>query len=158
MTIDSIDRAILSALQRNGRLSNVQLADQVGLSESACLRRVKLLEESKIIDRYVMLVNPTAVGKPSSVFVQLTLDGQQAEKLAAFESAVQNVPDIMECYLLSGDCDYLLQVRVQDNADYVRVHEKLTALPGVLRVQTSFALRTVRRTTEIPLEPTGEKA
>ncbi|PNU18870.1 AsnC family transcriptional regulator [Geothermobacter hydrogeniphilus] len=151
MDLDLIDHSILSALQRNGRLSNVQLAEQVGLSESACLRRVKLLEENGVIDRYVMLVNPAAVGKPSSVFVQVTLDGQQAEKLAAFEAAVQTVSEIMECYLLSGDCDYLLQVRVRDNADYVRVHEKLTALPGVLRVQTSFALRTVRRTTEIPL-------
>jgi len=155
MNIDPIDRAILSVLQRNGRLPNVQLAEQVGLSESACLRRVKLLEEEKVIDRYVMLVNPAAVGKPSSVFVQVTLEGQQAEKLAAFEDAVQNVVDVMECYLLSGDCDYLLQVRVRDNADYVRVHEILTALPGVLRVQTSFALRTVRRTTEISLESSG---
>jgi len=153
--VDAIDRSILAALQRNGRLSNVQLAEQVGLSESACLRRVRLLEEQGIIDRYVMLVNPVAVGKPSSVFVQVTLDGQQAEKLAAFEEAVRTVPDVMECYLLSGDCDYLLQVRVRDNADYVRVHERLTALPGVLRIQTSFALRTVVRTTEIPLDPPG---
>jgi DNA-binding Lrp family transcriptional regulator len=152
MNIDPIDRSILSALQRNGRLSNVQLADRVGLSESACLRRVKMLEESGTIDRYVMLVNPEAVGKSGTVFVRLTLEGQQADKLAEFEQGVRQVSEVMECYLISGDFDYLLRISVRDNVDYMRVHEKLTGLPGVLRVQSSFALRTVHSSTEIPLE------
>ena len=150
--IDDIDRSILNKLQKNGRLSNVQLAAEVGLSESACLRRVKLLEESGVIDRYVMLINQNSIGKPGNVFVRVTLDGQQREKLAAFESDISKVPEVMECYLMSGDFDYLLRVITRDNTDYVRVHNKLTSLPGVMRVQSSFALRTVLDKTEMSLD------
>ena len=150
--IDKIDRAILRVLQKDGRVPNVQLADQVGLSESACLRRVRLLEQSGIIDRYVMLINQAAVGKPGNVFVRVTLEGQQKEKLQQFEKTVAAVPEVMECYLMSGDFDYLLRVIIKDNLDYMRVHDKLTGLPGVLRVQSSFALRTVRKTTELALD------
>ena len=151
MDLDAIDHSILNKLQKNGRLSNVQLADEVGLSESACLRRVKILEESGIIDRYVMLINQSAIGKPGNVFVRVTLDGQQREKLAAFETEISRVSEVMECYLMSGDFDYLLRVISRDNEDYVRVHNKLTSLPGVMRVQSSFALRTVLDKTEMPL-------
>jgi len=150
--IDDIDRSILKKLQENGRLSNVQLAAAVGLSESACLRRVKLLEENGIIDRYVMLINQVAIGKPHNVFVRVTLDGQQREKLTAFEAEVSRVAEVMECYLMAGDFDYLLRVITRDNADYVRVHNKLTSLPGVMRVQSSFALKTVLENTEMPLD------
>ena len=150
--IDDIDRSILKKLQENGRLSNVQLAAAVGLSESACLRRVKLLEENGIIDRYVMLINQVAIGKPHNVFVRVTLDGQQREKLSAFEAEVSRVAEVMECYLMAGDFDYLLRVITRDNADYVRVHNKLTSLPGVMRVQSSFALKTVLENTKMPLD------
>ena len=150
--IDNIDRSILKKLQENGRLSNVQLAAAVGLSESACLRRVKLLEENGIIDRYVMLINQVAIGKPHNVFVRVTLDGQQREKLTAFEAEVSRVAEVMECYLMAGDFDYLLRVITRDNADYVRVHNKLTSLPGVMRVQSSFALKTVLENTKMPLD------
>ena len=150
--IDNIDRSILKKLQENGRLSNVQLAAAIGLSESACLRRVKLLEENGIIDRYVMLINQVAIGKPHNVFVRVTLDGQQREKLTAFEAEVSRVAEVMECYLMAGDFDYLLRVITRDNADYVRVHNKLTSLPGVMRVQSSFALKTVLENTEMPLD------
>ena len=149
---DKIDRTILKVLQKDGRLSNVQLANRVGLSESACLRRVRLLEQSGIIERYVMLVNQAAIGKPGNVFVRVTLEGQQKEKLQQFEKMVAAVPEVMECYLMSGDFDYLLRVIIKDNSDYMRVHDKLTDLPGVLRVQSSFALRTVRKTTELALD------
>lgn len=149
--VDKIDRAILTELQRDGRLSNVQLAELVGLSESACLRRVRMLEQSGIIDRYVMLVDQGAVGKPGNVFVRVTLDGQQREKLSSFEEAIGTVPEVMECYLMSGDVDYLLRVIVKDTDDYLRLHNKLTGLPGVLRVQSSFALRTVVSKTSLPL-------
>ena len=152
MLIDKIDRTILKLLQKDGRLSNVELADRVGLSESACLRRVRMLEQSGIIDRYVMLIDQAAIGKPGNVFVRVTLEGQQKEKLQEFEKAVVAVPEVMECYLMSGDFDYLLRVITKDNSDYVRVHEKLTGLPGVLRIQSSFALRTVRKTTELALD------
>jgi DNA-binding Lrp family transcriptional regulator len=150
--MDKIDRAILTALQKDGRVSNVTLAEQVGLSESACLRRVRLLERDGIIDRYVTLISQAAVGKPNNVFVRVTLDGQQRDKLASFETAVKKVPEVMDCYLMSGDFDYLLRVIVRDNADYVRIHNELTGLAGVLRVQSSFALRTVINKTELPLE------
>lgn len=149
---DRIDISILKKLQKNGRLSNVQLAEAVGLSESACLRRVKLLEESGIIDRYVMLINQIAIGKPDNVFVMVTLEGQQREKLSEFEAAVSKVPEVMECYLMAGEFDYLLRVITRDNVDYGRVHNKLTSLPGVMRVQSSFALKTVLERTEMPLE------
>ncbi len=152
MELDTIDHSILNKLQKNGRLSNVQLAAEVGLSESACLRRVKILEESGIIDRYVMLVSQTAIGKPDNVFVRVTLDGQQREKLADFEAEISRVSEVMECYLMSGDFDYLLRVITRDNTDYVRIHNKLTSLPGVMRVQSSFALRTVLDKTELPLD------
>lgn len=151
MKLDRIDCAILNRLQQNSRLTNVQLAELVGLSESACLRRVRSLEEGGVIDRYVMLVNRQVVGKPDNVFVRVTLDGQQSDKLASFESAVQAVPEIMECFLMSGDFDYLLKVAIRDNSDYVALHNRLTSLPGVLRVQSSFALRSVKQTTEILL-------
>jgi len=153
--IDEIDRSILNHLQKQGRLSNVQLAEAVGLSESACLRRVKILEESGVIDRYVMLINQGAIGKSGNVFVRVSLDGQQREKLAAFENEIANVSEVMECYLMSGDFDYLLRVITKDNNDYVRVHNKLTSLPGVMRVQSSFALRTVMKKTEVPLDARG---
>jgi len=152
MQLDAIDHSILNKLQKNGRLSNVQLAAEVGLSESACLRRVKILEESGIIDRYVMLISQAAIGKPDNVFVRVTLDGQQREKLAAFEAEISRVSEVMECYLMSGDFDYLLRVITRDNTDYVSIHNKLTSLPGVMRVQSSFALRTVLDKTEMPLD------
>ncbi|HEY5674159.1 MAG TPA: Lrp/AsnC family transcriptional regulator [Malonomonas sp.] len=150
---DAIDKRILSALQKDGRLSNVQLAEQVGLSESACLRRVRLLEKSGIIDRYVMLIDQTALGKPGTVFVRVTLEGQQQEKLQRFEQEIGKVKEVMECYLMSGDSDYLLRVIVRDNEDYLRIHNRLTSLPEVLRVQSSFALKKVVRKTEISLDP-----
>lgn len=150
--IDTIDHSILKKLQEDGRLSNVQLAAEIGLSESACLRRVKLLEDSGIIDRYVMLIDQAAIGKPDNVFVRVTLDGQQREKLAAFEAEISRVSEVMECYLMAGDFDYLMRVITRDNSDYVRVHNKLTSLPGVMRVQSTFALKSVLERTEMPLE------
>ncbi len=149
--LDQIDRAILIALQQDGRLANVKLAEQVGLSESACLRRVRAMEQAGVIQRYAALVNPAAIDKPNTVFVRVTLDGQQREKLAHFETEVCKVPEVMECYLMSGDFDYLLRVIVRDNTDYVRIHNQLTGLSGVLRVQSSFALKAVTNKTELPL-------
>ncbi|MDA3903877.1 MAG: Lrp/AsnC family transcriptional regulator [Desulfuromusa sp.] len=150
--IDAIDQRILSALQKDGRLTNVQLANLIGLSESACLRRVRLLEQNSIIDKYVMLINQAALGKPGNVFVRVTLEGQQKEKLQRFEQEIGQVKEVMECYLMSGDSDFLLRVIVRDNEDYMRIHNRLTGIPGVLRVQSSFALKTVLKKTELPLD------
>lgn len=151
-TIDRADRAILHELQQDGRLSNVALAGKVSLSESACLRRVKRLEEAGVIERYAMLVNQSQVGVPDNVFVEISLNRENQEDLSAFEAAVQRLPEVMECYLMSGDYDYLLRVVVANTADYERIHrEHLTRLPGVVRVRSSFALRTVTKTTEVPI-------
>jgi len=149
--LDKIDCAILTALQKNGRFSNVQLAAQVGLSESACLRRVRALEESGVIERYAMLVNQAAIGKPGNVFVRVSLEGQQKDKLSSFEQAIRNVAEVMECYLMSGDVDYQLRIIVRDAADYERLHNEITSLPGVMRIHSSFSLRTVLKKTEIPI-------
>ena len=150
-SLDAIDCAILTELQRDGRLTNVQLAARVGLSESACLRRVRALEESGVIERYAMLVNQAAVGRAGNVLVRVSLEGQQKEKLAGFEHAIRKVPEVMECYLMAGEVDYQLRIIVRNAADYERLHHELTSLPGVQRIHSSFALRTVLKKTEIPV-------
>jgi Lrp/AsnC family leucine-responsive transcriptional regulator len=152
MKLDRVDKSILTELQRDGRLSNRELAERAKLSESACLRRVRGLEEAGVIDRYAALVNQAKVGLPGNVFVSITLNRQEQAGLAAFEEAVRRVPEVMECYLMTGQQDYLLRVAVSDTADFERLHSQhLTRLPGVARVQSSFALRTVRKSSELPI-------
>ena len=152
VTIDRYDKSILEALQRDGRISNVQLANQVRLSESACLRRVRVLEESGYIDRYAALANQSKVGLPGNVFVHIGLHREEERELAAFEDTVRNIPEVMECYLMTGEFDYLLRVVVADMADFERLHrDSLTRLPGVARVNSSVAIRTVQKKTELPL-------
>jgi DNA-binding Lrp family transcriptional regulator len=152
MGLDKIDRAILRELQADGRLSNVELATRVNLSESACLRRVRLLEERGVVERFTLLVNPLAVGLGGTVFAEITLSSQKQVELDAFERAVRAVPEVMECYLITGEYDYLLRIVVRDTVDYERIHhEHLTKLPGVARVKSSFTLRTVAKKTDLPL-------
>ena len=152
MALDRYDKLILDALQRDGRISNKQLAQKVSLSESACLRRVRALEDAGLIDRYVALVSQNKAGLPGNVFVHIGLQREVEGDLAAFEQAVRDIPEVMECYLMSGEFDYLLRVVVSDMADFERIHKtELTRLPGVARVNSSFAIRTVRRKTELPL-------
>ena len=152
MNIDKFDRAILSALQNDGRISNVDLAGLVSLSESACLRRVRRLEEKGFIEKYTALLNQRQAGRAGNIFVHIALHREGQSELAAFEAAVQNLPEVMECYLMTGEFDYLLRVVVSDMADFERVHkESITRLPGVARVNSSVAIRTVRKTTELPL-------
>jgi DNA-binding Lrp family transcriptional regulator len=152
MKLDRTDRTILAELQRDGRLSNRELAERVHLSESACLRRIRALEEAGVVDRYAAMVNQSKVGLPGNVFVSITLNRQELTVLAAFEAAVKRVPEVMECYLMTGQQDYLLRVVVSDPSDFERLHsQQLTRLPGVARVQSSFALRTVRKSTELPI-------
>jgi DNA-binding Lrp family transcriptional regulator len=152
LPLDRYDRAILDQLQRDGRVSNVQLAQAVNLSESACLRRVRALEEAGFIDRYVALVSQTAAGLSGNVFVHIALHREEQSELAAFEAAVKSIPEVMECYLMTGEFDYLLRVVVSDMADFERLHnEALTRLPGVARVNSSVAIRTVQKKTQLPL-------
>ncbi|MCH8072492.1 MAG: Lrp/AsnC family transcriptional regulator [Proteobacteria bacterium] len=153
MTLDRFDNAILTELQRDGRISNVQLAGLVSLSESACLRRVRALEQAGLIERYVALLDQKEAGLPGTVFVHIALRREEQSELAAFEAAVQDIPEVMECYLMTGEFDYLLRVVIADMADFERLHsESLTRLPGVARVNSSVAIRTVRKTTELPLQ------
>ena len=150
--MDRLDRSILEALQTDGRMSNKQLANQVHLSESACLRRVRALEEEGMIERYVAMVNQAKAGMPGDVLVHIGLHREEQSELAAFEEAVRNIPEVMECYLMTGEFDYLLRVVVADMADFERIHkEELTRLPGVARVNSSVAIRTVLKRTAVPL-------
>ncbi len=152
MELDRIDRAILRTLQSDGRLSNVDLAEKVGLSPSACLRRVRMLEESGLISGYVMLLNAPMVGFPGVAFVQITLDQQNRQALDKFEQAVLELPEVLSCYLLAGQADYLLHIAFKDGPDLERIHaEALTHLPGVVRVQSTLTLRTVKNSVTLPL-------
>ena len=152
ISIDNRDRIILHAIQQNGRISNADLAERISLSESASLRRLKRLEDAGLIRDYVGLVDQSLAGYPDNVFVQITLASQQREDLAAFEQAIVELPEVMECYLMSGEADYLVRVIVRDARDYERIHSHyLTALPGVDRVHSGFALRTVVKRTELPV-------
>ena len=127
MKLDRYDRTLLQALQRDGRISNVELAALVNLSESACLRRVRALEAKGLIERYVALLNQAQAGLSGNVFVHIALNREEQSELAAFEEAVQALPEVMECYLMTGEFDYLLRVVVSDMADFERVHnESLT--------------------------------
>jgi DNA-binding Lrp family transcriptional regulator len=150
--MDRIDRALLHELQVDAKITNAALAQKVNLSESACLRRVRNLESAGLIRGYVCLVDQSSAGFPDNVFVQITLHSQQRSDLDAFEQAVMAIPEVMECYLMSGDADYILRVVVKDARDYERIHSRqLTQLPGVDRVHSSFALRTVVKKTEVPI-------
>jgi len=152
MALDRYDRLILEALQKDGRISNVHLSDLVNLSESACLRRVRSLEESGLIERYAALLSQRKVGLSGNVFVHIGLHREEESELAAFEDAVKNIPEVMECYLMTGEFDYLLRVVVSDMADFERLHRDfLTRLPGVARVNSSVTIRTVQKKTELPL-------
>jgi DNA-binding Lrp family transcriptional regulator len=152
MKLDRYDKLILEALQRDGRTSNVHLANLVSLSESACLRRVRALEDSGMIDRYAALLSQPKVGLSGNVFVHIGLHREEESELAAFEEAVRGIPEVMECYLMTGEFDYLLRVVVSDMADFERLHrDALTRLPGVARVNSSVAIRTVQKKTELPL-------
>ncbi len=150
--IDPIDRNILSILQEDARISNLDLARRVGLSPSPCLRRVRELERSGLVRRHVTLLDPQALGLGVSVFIQVRLDRQVERSLETFEAAVLIRPEVMECYLMTGDSDYLLRVVVPDVPAFERfLVEHLTRVPGVANLRSSFALKQVKYTTALPL-------
>jgi len=152
MTLDEIDRRILTALQRTGRMSNSELSEKVHLSPSACHRRVQRLESDGYIRGYVALLDARKMGVPTTVFVEITLQGQADEVLDAFEKAVARIPDVLECHLMAGSADYLLKVVAENTEDFARIHRQyLARLPGVGQMQSSFALRTVSNTTALPV-------
>ncbi|WP_133488971.1 Lrp/AsnC family transcriptional regulator [Aliiroseovarius marinus] len=152
MELDSVDRRILRALQRTGRISNAELSEKVNLSPSACHRRVQRLEAEGFIKDYVALLDARKMNCPTTVFVEITLSGQADEVLDAFEREVARVPDVLECHLMAGTADYILKVVAQDTEDFARIHRQyLARLPGVQGMQSSFALRTVFKTTALPV-------
>jgi len=144
--MDETDRKILRILRTDARIPNAHLAEQVGLSASACLRRLRILERSGVIRGYTVLLAEPAAAERVTVIVQITLDRQTDEHLARFEAAVRRCPEVRECHLMTGIADYLLHVEARDAADYERIHkEALSRMPGVARIQSSFAIRTVIR-------------
>ncbi|MFN7918393.1 MAG: Lrp/AsnC family transcriptional regulator [Vicinamibacterales bacterium] len=150
--LDEIDFSVLRHLQEHARISNVELADRVGLSPAPCLRRVQALERSGVIKKYVALLNPGAVAREVTVFVQISLDLQVGGRLDSFEQQIMQRPEVLECYLMTGDSDYLLRVVVPDVADYERfLKEALTRVEGVVGIKSSFALRQVKYSTALPL-------
>lgn len=152
MQLDPTDRRILTVLQKQGRMSNADLAERINLSPSACHRRVQRLEEDGIIRNYVAMLDPRKLGLPSTVFVEISLSGQSDEVLEPFEAAVQRIPNVQECHLMAGTADYILKLVVEDTDDFARIHRQyLTRLPGVTRMQSSFSLRTVFKTTALPV-------
>ncbi len=150
--IDPTDQRILAALQQDGRLSNVDLAERIGLSASPCLRRVRLLEEAKIIRGYHAVVDQVKAGLPVSVFVSVKLERQREADMKRFETAVRRFPEVLECYLMTGSRDYLLRVVARDLADYERfLKATLTRIEGVASIESSFALAQVKHTAVLPI-------
>ena len=150
--IDTIDRVILNILQKDGRIANVDLAKRAGLSPSPCARRVKNLEDSGIIARYAALIDQKAVGLPVNVFVNVTLERQVKDALQNFEAAILKRPEVMECYLMTGQADYFLRVVVADLDAYERfLVEHLTRIPGIANIKSSFALKQIAYRTELPI-------
>ncbi|MBM10066.1 MAG: ArsR family transcriptional regulator [Magnetovibrio sp.] len=152
-TIDKIDREILVALQADARLRNVELAKRVGLSASPCLRRVRRLKDLGVIREFTTLVDPEAVGVPVSVFIQVTLERQIEHSLESFEAQIVRWPEVMECYLMTGDSDYLLRVVAADLTAYQEfLMNKLTRVEGVASIKSSFALKRIVYRTALPVE------
>ncbi len=150
--LDAIDRRILTALQDNARIRNVELAETVGLSASPCLRRVRQLEDAGVIRGYVTLVDQQAVGLPVSIFINVTLERQVEQALEEFEANIRAWPEVMECYLMTGDADYLLRVVTADLAAYERfLLDKLTRVRGVAAIKSSFSLKQVAYRTALPV-------
>ncbi|WP_174241441.1 Lrp/AsnC family transcriptional regulator [Caulobacter sp. S45] len=150
--LDVRDRQLLRLLQQDGRTTNAELAQAVGMSDSACLRRVKLLESRGLIERFAAVIDQRAAGFPLSVFVTVTLAAQSGDSLQAFERAIADIPEVMECYLMTGSADYLLRLVARDIDDLERIHAtRLTRLAGVVRVNSSIALRAVVKRGVLPL-------
>lgn len=150
--LDEFDRKILSALQENARITMQELAERVGLSATPCARRVKRMEDDGLIDRYVTLLNPERLGVGLTVFVNVRLNTQSAKTFEAFEQAIRKLPQVVGCYLLAGNYDYLVQVRVADvEAFRSFIRDRLVTIEGIGETQSSVVLEETKRTTALPL-------
>lgn len=150
--LDAIDRRIIAELQSDGRMTVQQLADRVGLSASPCARRVRLLEQAGVIKGYVAVIDQAQIGLPISAFASIKLARQHEEDLDSFAAAVSRWPEVVDCYLMTGQRDYLMRIVVRDLEAYERfLKEKLTRLANVASIETSFALGQVKRSDHLPL-------
>ncbi len=141
-SLDAVDRNIIRLLRLDARMSNARLAEEVGLSPSACLRRIRNLESAGVIRGYTAIIDTGSMETATTVIVNITLERQTEDYLTRFETAIRKYPEIRECYLMTGDADYLLRVEVDNAGAFERVHtEVLSTLPGVSRIQSSFAIR-----------------
>jgi Lrp/AsnC family transcriptional regulator, leucine-responsive regulatory protein len=158
LAFDRIDRKILDTLQKNARISNVELAQGVGLSAAPCLRRVQGLEQAGVIEGYVGLVNMRKVMLGVEAFINVQLQGQGKNVMDPVEAAIRRFPQVLECYVMTGDWDYLLHVVAQDMDEIQSfLQDNLSQIPGVMRIKTSFAVRRVVKTTALPLDHLGNK-
>ncbi len=157
MKLDAIDLRILQELQADGSLSNVELAKRVHLSPSPCLARVRALEARGVIDRYVAIASPEALGLDLNVFINISLKSQGKESLADFERRISEHDEVMECYLMTGDSDYLIRVAVANIGALEKfILEQLTPIPGIEKIRSGFALKQVRYKTALPLPSPGD--
>lgn len=154
MSLDRIDIAILEVLQREGRISNASLAERVGLSQSACSRRLDILERTGVIQGYHARLSNEALAHGVTVIVHISLSGQFERSLAEFEAAVRRCPNVLSCHLMSGEYDYILRIAARDLEDYERIHRQwLSAMPHVTKINSSFALREIIDRTAVGVEP-----
>ncbi len=152
MELDALDLRILRALQKDGRLQNNELAREVGLSPSPCLRRVRQLEEAGVIKGYVALLDPAQVGRQLTIFARVWLRGQDVETVQAFTDAIRQLPEVLECHLMVGDCDFLLRIAIANLDEYRRFQvEHLTKIPSVQSVKTEIPIQIIKQTTELPI-------
>jgi Lrp/AsnC family transcriptional regulator, leucine-responsive regulatory protein len=152
MELDAIDRRILTALQRDGRLQNAELAKEVGLSPSPCLRRVRRLEEAGVIQRYAALLDPAKIGFGMTLFARVWLTGQDEETVGPFVEAIGKLPQVIECHLMAGDCDFVLRVLAEDLDDYRRFQmEHLGRIKGVRNIKTEIPMQKIKQSTELPV-------
>jgi Lrp/AsnC family transcriptional regulator, leucine-responsive regulatory protein len=152
--LDKTDVAILETLQAEGRISNAALAEKVGLSQSACSRRLDILEKNGVVRGYHARLSNAALGHKMTAIVHVSLSGQFEKTLADFESAVKRCPNVLSCHLMSGEYDYILRIAAKDLADYERIHRDwLTAMPHVTKINSSFALREVIDRTTMGIDP-----
>jgi DNA-binding Lrp family transcriptional regulator len=152
MKLDNTDRRILRALQRNGRMHNTELAEKVGLSPSPCLRRVRILEEAGVIEGYVAMLSSSKIGAGQTIFTRVWLTGQDVETVRRFTDAMKRLPQVMECHLMAGDCDFLLRVVSSDLNAYRQFQvDHLTRDNGVQNIKTEVPLQKIKLSTELPI-------
>ncbi len=150
--MDDIDRQILKALQEDGRLQNIELAKRVGLSPSPCLRRVRILEEAGVIERYVAMIDPGKVGAAFTVFTRVWLKSQDEETVSHFVRQIHRMPEVLECHLMAGDCDFLLRIVVADLDAYRRFQvEHLNRIKGIQNVKTEIPMQKIKQSWQLPL-------